>query len=110
MKELTLDDVDLYEPDAVREMIRTAYEKLEEGGVVDFYSLDFGAVVERYNIANGTPDVLSQWLLSRPIKSVWDERTIAREMLLAGFYRVWSGRVPERDTQYMYVKAMKFTP
>lgn len=86
-----------------------ALRVLKPGGTLEFSLPDFGQMISLYDRSMGVNEKLREALWSCR-GQVWDERGIAKVLLEAGFYRVWTGVVPEAQPCWMWVKAIKFDP
>jgi predicted SAM-dependent methyltransferase len=105
-----IEDFERLTMEDAREVLREAYRILVRGGVVECAVLKWGWLVERYITRNGTDPEMGEMLFGETRRAVWDDRTLAKEMLKAGFYRVWCGAVAEYPVWKMYAKALKFIP
>lgn len=109
-KNLLIEDFERLTMEDAREVLKEAFRVMVPGGVVEFAVLNFWWIVEKYSCQCGTDSEMGQILFGETRRAVWDDRTIAKELLKAGFYRVWCGCVAEYPVYMMYCKALKIDP
>ena len=104
---LVLRDLETLEMPHAKAVLKEAFRALALNGVIEFPILNFAWCVECYQVRMGTDERLSEILCTPNRRSVWDEKTVVRALFEAGFYRIWTGRVPEYPEWMMYCKALK---
>ena len=104
---IRLVDFEMLPMEATKEMLSHAFRALVPEGVLEFPVLSFAWCVEYYLVGRGIDTFLSQIMFGTERKAIWDEGAVVRALFDAGFYRLWTGRVPEYPEWMFYAKAVK---
>ena len=85
-----------------------ALRVLKDGGIFEVSGVDFLWIVQRYQAIGEVDSLLGDALYGTTRRAVWDEKTLAKVLLLSGFYKAWVGRVTELPRHMILAKALKF--
>ena len=102
-----LDDLETVMASEVVGVFQHAYRALRGGGMIELSFLDWAWCIQYSKDIRGTDQKLADALYDRPRKMVFDELFIIRMLFQAGFYKIWSGHVPELPEWLLYAKAVK---
>lgn len=106
--DLWIDDFDLVSMAEADRALRESYRVVRDRGVVAFSVLDFGWLIKSYyDRGGGTNQEMADLVFGQPRKALWDEVTIVQSLLGAGYYKAWTGHVPELPSHILLVKAIK---
>lgn len=100
---VTLTDIDRWPRSHAVTVLRRAWEMLPDHGILTMEVLDWDWVVNHGVLS----DEDASMLFSIQRWSTWDALTIVKALMEAGFYKVWTGHVPEIPDHMLLVKALK---
>lgn len=90
------------------EALRQAFRILRDHGVAEFEILDWDFIVAPALASRGNTAFISKYLFDKPRKAVWNGLSIAVILSKVGFFKAWTGHVPELPEHILLVKALKF--
>lgn len=93
------------------QVFKQLLDEMGQGACLEFQVTDFDAIVQYFLEVGEADAVLVHALAGLGYRKMfWQEKTIAKELLQLGFYRVWTGKTSECSQFGVWVKALKFTP
>lgn len=99
----TLNTIDRWPRTHAAVVFRQAWERLPDHGILTMEVLDWDWVAHHGVLSDEEASMLfgtQRW-------STWDALTIVKALGDAGFYKVWTGHVPELPEHMLLVKALK---
>ena len=107
LSHVVIEDFERFRTAEALDLCRQAYKTLKDGGFLELSALNWTWCFQHYQ-ACGVDDALANAIFGPGRLMVWDEPNLAMLLFKVGFYKLWTGNIPELPEWMFHVKAMKF--